>query len=103
MAPTAPDGAGEEAEPAVPPPTEPTATDNTPPAPDDEGMVWPEGATVPESGEPQAAAPAGEEAPLPKLDELTKRIPESVKATLDDLFRARFVAVRRAAPKALKH
>lgn len=40
--------------------------------------------------------------PLPRLDELVNRIPENVRAALDDLFRARFVTVKRFPKKALK-
>ena len=39
---------------------------------------------------------------LPPLDELVKRIPPEVRETLEDLFRAKFVAVRRVPAKALK-
>ena len=58
-------------------------------------------------GEPVAvAAPeAVEDADpknLPALDELVKRIPADVRATLDELFRAKFVTVRRLPKKALK-
>ena len=41
-------------------------------------------------------------APLPALDDLVKRIPSHVRETLDDLFRARFVTVRRVPERALK-
>lgn len=40
--------------------------------------------------------------PLPQLDELVNRIPENVRVALDDLFRARFVTVKRFPKKALK-
>lgn len=40
--------------------------------------------------------------PLPKLAELIDRIPPEVRETLDDLFRARFVTVKRFPKKALK-
>lgn len=39
---------------------------------------------------------------LPSLDELVKRIPAEVRASLDDLFRARFVSVKRIPKRALK-
>ena len=39
---------------------------------------------------------------LPPLDELVKRIPENVRETLDDLFRARFVRVQKVPARALK-
>lgn len=38
---------------------------------------------------------------LPKIDELVERIPAEVRETLEELFRARFVAVRRVPRKAL--
>jgi hypothetical protein len=39
---------------------------------------------------------------LPPLDELVNRLSPEVRETLDDLFRARFVAVRRVPKTALK-
>jgi hypothetical protein len=57
---------------------------------------------------PAAPAPAAEPieettaAALPKLDALLKRIPPEVRETLEDLFRAKFVTVRRIPKKALK-
>jgi hypothetical protein len=61
-------------------------------------------------GEPlvaaKAAAPAvadeKETANLPPLGELVARIPAEVRATLDELFRARFTAVRRVPARVLK-
>jgi hypothetical protein len=50
----------------------------------------------------EAADDADTNKPLPPLDELVKRIPAEVRETLDDLFRARFVTVRRVPKKALK-
>lgn len=76
--------------------------------------VWPdevaEGAFLAEArerGEPvvAAAVEAVEETEtksLPALDELVKRIPPDVRETLDDLFRAKFITVRRVPKKALK-
>ncbi len=43
-----------------------------------------------------------ERTPLPKLDELVERIPANVRDALEDLFRARFVSVKRIPKKALK-
>mgnify|MGYP000915859769 FL=1 len=40
--------------------------------------------------------------PLPKLDELVNRIPAETRELLDELFRARFVAVRKVKKKDLK-
>jgi len=74
----------------------PAAIDNAaPPAPDDEGYVWPEGTDAASGAVAQNAAPEVAEAPLPTLDELVKRIPPAARETLDDLFRVRFVAVKR--------
>jgi hypothetical protein len=64
-----------------------------------------------ERGEPvRSAAPAqatveSEEAdsrPLPPLDDLVQQIPADVRATLDELFRAKFIRVQRVPRKALK-
>mgnify|MGYP001546513336 CR=1 FL=1 len=76
--------------------------------------VWPDAnaeaafmAEARERGEPVATVPAEtiEETPttnLPPLDELVKRLPPEVRETLDDLFRAKFIAVRRVPKGALK-
>jgi hypothetical protein len=40
--------------------------------------------------------------PLPPLSDLVNRIPPEVRDALDDLFRARFVTVKRVPAKALK-
>ncbi|MCR6657447.1 MAG: hypothetical protein NVV63_16910 [Opitutus sp.] len=40
--------------------------------------------------------------PLPKLDEMVSQIPENVRDTLEELFRAKFVTVRRVPKKLLK-
>lgn len=39
---------------------------------------------------------------LPSLDELVKKIPAEVRETLEELFRARFVTVKRVPKRALK-
>ncbi len=39
--------------------------------------------------------PPGAKTALPELDDLVARIPEAVRETLDELFRARFVAVKK--------
>ena len=76
--------------------------------------VWPDEnaeavfrAEARERGEPvvTAAVEAIEETDtknLPPLDELVKRLSPEVRETLDDLFRARFIAVRRVPKTALK-
>ena len=78
----------------------PEAT-SAPPPPDDDGYVWPEGAEA--SAETVGLAPtAAAETPLPSLDELVKRIPADVRETLDDLFRVKFVSVKRVSRTSLK-
>ena len=47
----------------------------------------------------EEAAPAGE---LPPLDQLVARVPAEVRDALEDLFRAKFVRVRRVSPSSLK-
>lgn len=50
-----------------------------------------------------AAGPAGSPSPaLPPIEELAARVPQELRETLDELFRARFVKVRRVPPEALK-
>ncbi len=39
---------------------------------------------------------------LPPLDDLVRQIPAEVREALDDLFRAKFIAVRRVPKQALK-
>ena len=62
-----------------------------------------------ERGEPVVASRVASEVtqevdtgPLPPLEELVRRLPPQVRETLDDLFRARFVTVRRVPERALK-
>lgn len=85
---------------------------------DEAAPEWPDEATesairaeVRDRGEnlaPSAPAPASEEPEvtdtkaLPPLDELVKRIPPAVRESLEDLFRARFVTVKRVPARALK-
>jgi hypothetical protein len=40
--------------------------------------------------------------PMPALDDLVKRIPADVRETLDELFRAKFITVKRVPKSALK-
>lgn len=83
----------------------------------DETNVWPDAeaeaaflAEARERGEPATAAGRQEEEPepepsrgeLPPLDELVNRIPAEARELLDELFRARFVAVRRVKKADLK-
>ncbi|MDB6092962.1 MAG: hypothetical protein JWM32_524 [Verrucomicrobia bacterium] len=55
---------------------------------------------------PSAVAEASEEVDsknaLPSLDELVKRISPGTRELMDELFRAKFIAVRRVPKKALK-
>jgi hypothetical protein len=75
---------------------------SAPPPPDDDGYVWPDGAEA--SAETVGLTPTATaaEMPLPSLDELVKRIPADVRETLDDLFRVKFVSVKRISPSSLK-
>ena len=50
----------------------------------------------------EEAADDSDAKPLPSLDELVQRIPADVRETLEDLFRARFVTVKRVPKQALK-
>jgi hypothetical protein len=95
----------------------PTVTESGSTPADDEAPPpsWPDEAAESEfraeardRGEPVRVvreADAGDEPEneaLPKLDELVARIPAGVREALEDLFRARFVAVKRVPRKALK-
>jgi hypothetical protein len=96
--------AGEDAEVATA--SEPVVQNENaaPPAPDDEGYVWPEGTeAATEAAVENGAASEVVSAPLPSLDELVKRIPPAARETLDELFRARFVSVQRTSPSSLKN
>ncbi len=99
-----------------------TATTGATGAPtfDEEGPVWPDAAAesamraeVAERGETlnskaarelaeAAAEAAAEKKGLPSLDALVNQIPVDVRATLEDLFRVKFVKVARVPKKALK-
>ncbi len=86
------------------------------PAVEGEGASWPDDsaesaflAEARDRGEPLAPARAKEEIAdetdakaLPPLSELVNRIPAEVRETLEDLFRARFVTVKRVPKRALK-
>lgn len=58
-------------------------------------------AVVPARPVEEEAEPADTK-PLPALNDLVSRIPAEVRDALEDLFRARFVAVKRVPAKALK-
>jgi hypothetical protein len=49
-----------------------------------------------------AESPPEEKGDLPPMDELVKRIPAPAREALDELFRARFVTVKRLPQSALK-
>ena len=84
------------------------------PEPAAEAAPWPteadeaafQAAARAEAGPALPAAVGRDEAPppraLPALDELVARVPAETRAALDDLFRAKFTAVRRVSPKQLK-
>lgn len=95
----------------------PDAVEAAPPASSDaEGASWPdesvESAFLAEArdrGEPVAPTRAKEDIAeetdakaLPPLNELVNRIPADVREALEDLFRARFVTVKRVPKRALK-
>ncbi len=92
--------AGEEAEIATNAETNQSPETMPPPAADDEGYVWPEGS---ESAPAILAAPEPAPAPLPSLEDLVQRLPPDVRATYDDLFRPKYVGVKRVAAEALKN
>jgi hypothetical protein len=87
-----------------------SADDNAPPPnwPDDaaesafRAEARDRGEPVRMARETEDAADQPETDALPKLDELVARIPTGVREALEDLFRARFVAVKRVPKKALK-
>lgn len=87
----------------------PSAEVAPPPAWPDEAAESAFRSEAKERGEPMVAAHLASEVtqevdagPLPSLEELVRRIPPHVRETLDDLFRARFVTVRRVPERALK-
>lgn len=97
------EGAGEEAAVATAEPNQSTEVNGAPPPSDEEGYVWPEGSAPTETVVGVSPTEENEpDAPLPKLDELVKRIPPTVRETLDELFRAKFVSVKRVDRAALK-
>jgi len=80
------------------------------------GAVWPDDsaessflADLRERAEPPSTTPDAEviaedsdAKALPPLDDLVQRIPAAVREVLDELFRARFVTVKRVPKKSLK-
>ncbi|MDP1578686.1 MAG: hypothetical protein Q8M02_00300 [Candidatus Didemnitutus sp.] len=90
--------------PPTSPETSPLFEDDTAPvgpSPDEEAALLSED----ESGMPSpvATVAAPEPAvPLPRLEDLVAQIPQATKEVMDELFRAKFVSVRRVPPSALK-
>jgi hypothetical protein len=94
----------------------PSAEASPSPSEEEAGASWPDEAAessflsdARERGEPVVVAKANVESaeetdakPLPPLNELVERIPAEVREALDDLFRARFVTVKRVPKRALK-
>jgi hypothetical protein len=87
--------------------TRPSLEDGAPP-PVDEAAESAFLAEAKERGEVVVPKPPSEaeethaKTPLPALDDLVSRIPADVREVLEDLFRARFVTVKRFPKKALK-
>ncbi|TAG28337.1 MAG: hypothetical protein EAZ36_06045, partial [Verrucomicrobia bacterium] len=52
-----------------------------------------------EDDDDDATPGGGKGAPLPELDALVARLPAEVRGTLDELFRARFVSVKKLPKK----
>ncbi len=50
----------------------------------------------------ETTVPPVDSGPLPPLEPLVQRIPAEVRETLEELFRAKFVGVRRVSARALK-
>jgi|GEM_PF-347276 hypothetical protein len=61
-----------------------------------------QGVPVSSSRAPEAREEVEGAGPLPALDELVKRIPREARELMDELFRAKFVTVKRVPKTALK-
>ena len=61
-----------------------------------------QGVPVSVSRAPEAGEEVEGTGPLPALDELVKRIPPEARELMDELFRAKFVTVKRVPRTALK-
>lgn len=94
-----------------------SAATDSPPLSEEEGAAnWPDeaaessflaearnrGEAVAPPKPKEEVADDSEAKPLPSLDELVQRIPAEVREALEDLFRARFVTVKRVPKRALK-
>jgi hypothetical protein len=69
---------------------------------DEEGFVWPEGTTEAAVVTSPSVEPREDAAPLPKLEDLVQKLPADTREVLEDLFRVRFVSVKRVPKSALK-
>ena len=61
-----------------------------------------QGAPVPVSSAAEAGEEMDQSSPLPALEELVKRISPEARTLMDELFRAKFVTVKRVPKTALK-
>jgi hypothetical protein len=69
----------------------------------EQGYAPPRPASAANGKEPGAGeADTAEKTPLPPLDDLVNRIPEATRQLMDELFRAKFVTVKRVPKSALK-
>lgn len=89
---------------AVVPEPEPAGDVGAPvgPAPEEEAAFLSDQEAAGESAPAVAPPPAVSEGSLPPMEELVNRIPASAREALDELFRAKFVAVRRFPASVLK-
>lgn len=55
------------------------------------------------NGKTVTAAEPDDKTPLPPLDELVSRIPPATRQLMDDLFRAKFITVKRVPKSVLKN
>lgn len=86
----------------------PTLEDGPPPIIDEAAEVAfladarERGEVVPRKSAAEVEEETTAKKPLPPLDQLVNQIPAEVREVLEDLFRARFVSVKRFPKKALK-
>lgn len=62
-----------------------------------------QGFAAPAAARAAAATEPDDKAPLPPLDDLVNRIPAATRELMDELFRAKFVTVKRVPRGALKN
>jgi len=60
-------------------------------------------ASPPAAAAKTASEEASEKKPLPPLDDLVNRIPPATRQLMDELFRAKFITVKRVPASALKN